>query len=408
MISVEQALENILNTIKPLAPEQINISDAIGRVLAQDVISNLTQPPCDISAMDGYAICCNDSINAENEIIKLKIVGEAAAGNGYIGKLNVGKAIRIFTGAPIPNGADSVIMQENTERICQETVIIKQTIKLGNFIRKKGLDFTEGKILITKGKILTARDIALIAAMNVVWLMVYRQPKIAILATGDEIVMPGEKIATGQITSSNSMGLYAAIKTLGAEPILLGIAPDNAESLRQMAAGATGADLLVTTGGASVGDHDLIQKTLGDIGLKVNFWRIAMRPGKPLIFGSINGTPMLGLPGNPVSTMVCSLIFMLPIINKMLGIYNNISNHVMAKLTTKLKANDKRQDYLRAEITYDENGNMQATPFTKQDSAMLSLLSKSDALIIRPPLAKAADAGDMVTIILFPKGNNSF
>ncbi len=392
----------------PLNPEQINISNALGRVAAQDIISNLTQPPCDISAMDGYAIYSNDSINAESKIIKLKIIGEAAAGNGYNGKLNIGEAIRIFTGAPIPNGANSVIMQENTDRICQKTVIIKETVKQGNFIRKKGLDFTKGKVLIAKGKILTARDIALMAAMNIVWLMVYRNPKIAILATGDEIVMPGEEISAGQITSSNSMGLYATIKTLGAEPILLGIAPDDEESLKQMAVGANAADLLVTTGGASVGDHDLIQKTLGDIGLKVDFWRIAMRPGKPLIFGSINGTPMLGLPGNPVSTMVCALIFMLPIINKMMGIENNKPIHDMAKLTTPLKANDKRQDYLRAEISYDKNGNIQATPFAQQDSAMLSLLSKSDALIIRQPFAKSANIGDMVTIISFPKGNNSF
>jgi len=404
MISVDEALNKILTAIPVLAPEQVNIANALGRVLAEDVISRVTQPPIDVSAMDGYAVRAEDVADSPTE---LRIIGEAPAGASYDGTMQSGEAVRIFTGGPVPAGADSIIMQENTERPSDDIVIINETVEKGRFVRAAGLDFMAGKVLISKGKSLTARDIALIAAMNVPWVMVYRRPKVAILATGDEVVMPGDPIGSNQIVSSNSLGLAATVQALGAEPILLGIAPDDEQSLRNMAAGAAGADLLVTTGGASVGDHDLIQKVLGDVGLEVNFWRIAMRPGKPLIFGAINGTPMIGLPGNPVSTIVCALVYMVPAINKMMGIEDVDAGYSNAKLTSPLGANDQRQDYLRATLSENENGAIIVTPFGKQDSSMLSLLSKSDALVMRPPFADAADVGATVKILRFPNSRTS-
>ena len=399
MISVDEALGKILDAIPVLAPEQVNIASALGRVLAEDVVSRVTQPPNDVSAMDGYAVRASDTTSGSAQ---LRVVGEAPAGGSYPDTLNAGEAVRIFTGGPVPLGADSIVMQENTERASEEIVIINETAEKGRFIRAAGLDFSEGKVLITKGKSLTARDISLAAAMNVPWLMVYRRPKVAILATGDEVVMPGDPIGPNQIVSSNSLGLAATVQALGGEPILLGIAPDDEQSLRNMAAGAAGADLLVTTGGASVGDHDLIQKVLGDVGLEVNFWRIAMRPGKPLIFGAINGTPMIGLPGNPVSTMVCALVYMVPAINKMMGLVGVDAGYSSAKLATSLGANDQRQDYLRATLSENDDGTISVTPFHKQDSSMLSLLSQSDALVMRPPFADAAKTGDTVKILRFP------
>jgi len=400
MLSVKEAQENILNNISIMPAEQIPLTEAVGRVLAEDLAARRTQPPMDVSAMDGYAVKHLDIQSAPS---LLKVVGEAPAGGHYDKPVQSGEAVRIFTGGPVPEGADCIIIQENTERDGDQVKVLQSEPK-GRFIRPAGLDFSTGEILLQKGRLLTARDVALAAAMNRPWIMVHKKPKIAILATGNEVVMPGDSIGPNQVVSSNSLGLAAAIKTLGGEPVLLGVAKDTPESLQNMAAGASSADMLITTGGASVGDHDLIRSVLGENGLDINFYKIAMRPGKPLIFGHLNETPMLGLPGNPVSTLVCSIMFMAPAIAKMLGLPADIfHSKKIVTLGCDLQENDQREDYLRAIIENDDTGKIIATPYSKQDSAMLAKLAKAQALVIRPPFAKAAQSGDKIEIIELPK-----
>ena len=271
-------------------------------------------------------------------------------------------------------------------------------------MRAAGTDFNKGDILLKKGRRLTARDIGIAAAMNAPWLRVTRRPRIAVLATGDEVVMPGEPIGPTQIVSSNSLSLSAFVTACGAEPIHLGIAPDDLDVLQRMAAAAAGADLLVTSGGASVGEHDLVQKALGAAGMELDFWKIAMRPGKPLLFGRLGATPVLGLPGNPVSAMVGSTLFLRPAIDRMLGLTASAAPGATAILGRDLPENDSREDYLRAEASYDSAGRLVATPFPKQDSSMLSLMARADCLIVRPIRAPAIKAGATVPIVLLTGG----
>ncbi|MDX1739238.1 MAG: molybdopterin molybdotransferase MoeA, partial [Alphaproteobacteria bacterium] len=314
-------------------------------------------------------------------------------------------AVRIFTGGPVPNGADCIVIQENTTKLGDNEILVQQSEAKGRYIRAAGLDFKSGEIHLNSGRLLGARDVALAAAMNRPWINVYRKPRIAIIATGNEIVMPGDPVGPNQVVSSNSLGLAAAIKTLGGDPVLLGIAQDTEESLLNLAKGAAAADLLVTTGGASVGDHDLIKSVLGQNGLEMDFYKIAMRPGKPLIFGEFNGTPMLGLPGNPVSTLVCTIMFLSPALAKMQGL---ASDHFISKnkaiLGCDLGKNDQREDYLRAIIESDASGNIIATPYEKQDSSMLAKLAHAQGLVIRSPHADPVKAGDVVEYISMPQG----
>lgn len=401
MLSVKAAQNNILDELSPLAAEQIPLTEAIGRVLAEDLQARRTQPPSDVSAMDGYAVKHED---VQQTPVSLSLVGEAPAGGSYDKIVKAGEAVRIFTGGPVPSGADCIIMQENTERSNDQEVSVTEGAAIGRFIRAAGMDFSEGETLLTKGRLLTARDVALAAAMNRPWIMVHKKPKVAILATGDEVVMPGDPVGPNQVVSSNSLGLAAAIKTLGGEPILLGVAKDTPESLRNMVRGAESADLLITTGGASVGEHDLIRSVLGENGLDISFYKIAMRPGKPLIFGQMNGTPMLGLPGNPVSTLVCSIIFVAPAIARLNGLSaDSYHKKTKAILGCDLPDNDQREDYLRAIIEMNDSGQMIATPYSKQDSAMLAKLATAQALVIRAPFANAAKKGDLVEILHLPQ-----
>src|ERR1700674_2992589 len=315
MLSVAEARARILSAFAPLPAEQVALPQALGRVLAEPVHARLTQPPFAVSAMDGYAVRAADVARVPTS---LKLVGYAPAGSAYDDKINPGEAVRIFTGAPLPQGADTIVIQEDTEA-SGETVLVKESSATGNYVRPAGLDFKRGDLGLAAGKRLNARDIGLAAAMNHPWLQVRRRPRVAILASGDEIVMPGEAVGPQQIIGSNGLALGAFIRAAGAEPIDLGIAPDNREALQRLASGATGADLLVTTGGASVGDHDLVRAALGEQGMAIDFWKIAMRPGKPLIFGHIGATKFLGLPGNPVSSLVCAAVFLRPALKLMLG-----------------------------------------------------------------------------------------
>jgi molybdopterin molybdotransferase len=291
-----------------------------------------------------------------------------------------------------------IVIQEDTDRR-DDIVIVKEGAPAGRYVRPAGLDFRAGAVGLKAGRRLTARDLGLAAAMDLPWLLVRRRPRVAILPTGDEVVMPGDPVGPNQIVSSNAIALGALVEGLGGIPVQLPIAPDDSAGLQRIAEGAAGADLLVTTGGASVGDHDLVRGALGETGLIIDFWSVAMRPGKPLMVGRFRDTLMIGLPGNPVSTMVCGLLFVKPAIERMLGLDTAEEPPVMARLAVKLAANDRRQDYLRAKLSRGADGTLQAEPFKAQDSSMLSLLAAADCLVIRAPHAPAAEAGTSVDII---------
>lgn len=399
MISVEEARQRVLAGIGPVPDEQIGIAQAVGRVLAQHVVARVSHPPVAVSSMDGYAVRAADVATVPAE---LALIGESAAGRAFSGSLNAGQAVRIFTGAPMPDGADAVVMQENTRK-GEGTVTVLESVRAGHFVRPAGLDFAVGDAPLKAGRRLGARDVGLIAAMNVPWIMVKRPPRVAILSTGDELVMPGEPIGPSQIIGSNGLALAAFVIAMGGEATLLGTALDSEESLRAMTAGARGADLLVTSGGASVGDYDLVQSALDDIGLRVDFYKVAMRPGKPLMFGKIGDVPVLGVPGNPVSALVCAYMFLGPALRKMVGLPPELAS-VPAVLGRDLGANDRRQDHLRATLSRRADGALVATPFDRQDSAMMSGLALADCLVVRAPFAPAARAGEPVDVILLSEG----
>src|SRR5437660_9850797 len=346
MISVEEALGRLLAPLEALPPEQVSTADGIGRVLAEDLAARRTQPPFAVSAMDGYAVRAADLGRIP---VSLHIVAEIPAGAGFGGTLGPGEAARIFTGAPLPDGADTIIIQEDTERHGDQVEVREGAVR-GRYVRRAGLDFAEGEVLLVAGRRLTPRHIGLAAAMNRPWLFVHRRPRVAILSTGDEIVMPGDPIGPHQIVSSNALALAAFVTACGGVPILVGNAPDDPDALRRIAAAAKGVDLFVTTGGVSVGEHDLVRDVLSEDGLSIDFWEIAMRPGKPLMFGHYRETPMVGLPGNPVSTLVCSLLFLKPALDRLSGTTSVEEGTPTARLGTALPKNDRRQDYLRSKL----------------------------------------------------------
>ena len=381
---------------QPLPAELVSLETALGRVLAQDVAARTTHPPADVSAMDGYAVRASD---VKVVPASLSVVGEAAAGGSFDNVVSINQAVRIFTGAPVPAGADTIVIQEHTRRTDNE-VIVSGASPVGRYIRRRGSDFSEGDILLPAGRKLTARDIGLAAAMNVPWLAVRRRPRVAVLATGNELVMPGEPLQAAQIVSSGNFAAAALLRDFGAEPSALGIARDEPAALDLALAAAQGADLLVTIGGASVGDFDLVRQAFEVSGFEHGFYKVAMRPGKPLIFGRLGKLPVLGLPGNPVSAVITMLVFVKPAIDVMLGLPPLASDPVItALLGADLPANDERQDYLRATLSRNDVGDLEARPFAVQDSSMLRLLADADCLIIRPPWARPAVAGDRVAIM---------
>ena len=404
MLSVAEALAIVTAGVSLVSTEQVPLPAALGRVLAEDVAARLSHPPADVSAMDGYAVRAEDVAEVP---VRLKQTGESAAGSGFDGAISAGEVVRIFTGAPLPRGANTIIIQEVTEADA-DTITIKETAPRGDYVRAAGQDFNTGEVLLQSGRVLTARDIGLAAAMNVPWLMVRRRPRIAYTATGDEVVMPGDPMGPDQIISSNSVALGAYIQALGATPVNLGIARDTEGSLRQVIAGAKGCDLLITSGGASVGDYDFVRKVLGDEGMDLGFYRVAMRPGKPLIFGRLGDIPVLGLPGNPVSAGVTSVIFLQAAIAVMLGVAENDAPPPTALLGRDLEKNDRRQDYLRAKLSRDKDGNLVATPFERQDSGMMARLAAADCLVVRAPHAEAAKAGERIEILPLGDGGVVF
>ena len=398
LMPVEEALERLTRAIELVAAETVSLKDALGRVLAADLAARRTQPPVAVSAMDGYAVRAADIAQVP---AALRRIGESSAGRGFGGKVGAGEAVRIFTGAPVPQGADTVVLQEDVDAE-GDAVQVREGVASGRHVRAAGIDFSVGDALLHGGKTITPQDIALAAAMDWPWVPVRRKPRIAVLATGDELVLSGEPAGPDQIVCSNSFGVEALVRTWGGEALDLGIARDETETLRRMAGGARGADMLVTIGGISVGEYDLVQSALGEEGLEVDFWRIAMRPGKPLMFGRLGQTWVLGLPGNPVSALVCALVFLRPALYRMLGRSEQPIGPDRAVLGRDLRENDRRQDYLRASLERGANGAPVATPFDLQDSSVLSVLSRAGCLIIRPPHAPAAKAGTEVPILPLP------
>ena len=394
MLSVAEARARITAGLRPTAAEVVALSDAWGRVTADPILARLTQPPTDVSAMDGYALRASDSVVGR----QLRVAGHAPAGHPFTGQVGPGEAVRLFTGSGIPDGADSVTTQEDVTAD-DGTITLNAAVQAGRHIRRAGGDFHQGADLVSAGTRLGARAVGLAAAANHPWITVHRRPRIALLATGDEIAMPGEPLSPGGIVSSNVHALAALVRAGGGEPVVLPIARDTAAAVAQAVQGVPGLDMLVTTGGASVGDYDLVQAGLAQQGFVLDFWRIAMRPGKPLLSGTLHGIPVLGLPGNPVSALVCAVLFLWPALGRLSGLAGDPLPSVAMPLGGDAAANDHREDYLRASIAPGPDGVDCATPFPRQDSSMLHVLAQARALVIRPPHAPAAHAGTYVQVL---------
>jgi molybdopterin molybdotransferase len=400
LMPVADALSAVLAGATALPGETVALDAAYHRVLASDVTARRTQPPQAMSAMDGYAVRAAD---ASDLTARLKVTGEVAAGRPFERKVGAGEAVRIFTGGVIPDGADAVIIQEDTT-VHGDHIGITEAAVTGRHIRPAGVDFREGDVLLAGGTRLADRDLSLAAGMNYPELPVRRRPKVAILATGDELVMPGSTPGPGQIVYSNGYALRALARAEGAETIDLGIAADTLEATTSgiRRARDSGADILITSGGASVGDHDLVKTSLEAEGVTMAFWRIAMRPGKPMMHGRLGAMRVIGLPGNPVSSYVCAFLFLVPLIRVLSGLADIHHLRETALLGREVGANDQREDYLRARIEVRSDGAVIATPVDHQDSSLLANLAAAQALVIRPPFAPKADAGTACDILRLP------
>ncbi|GAB4354591.1 MAG: molybdopterin molybdotransferase MoeA [Oricola sp.] len=398
LIPVAEARARLLAEAEPLPAETVPLEDARGRVLARDLPALRTQPPEAVSAMDGYAVRAAD---LENVPADLTVIGEVAAGHPFAGTVGPGEAARIFTGGVVPAGADTVTIQENVTVLDGGKVRACQSEPPGRNIRPAGLDFAKDETVLEAGTVLDAGALCLAAAANHPSLPVIRRPRVAILATGDELLPPGSETGPGQIIASNSYGVAAIARDTGADVIDLGIARDREDELAAALdrAAAADCDVLVTLGGASVGDHDLVQKVFVARGMTLGFWKIAMRPGKPLMSGRLGRMKILGLPGNPVSSLVCSHLFLKPLVERLAGLPSS-EIRAQALLDRALPANDRREDYLRAVARRDETGTLRVTAFETQDSSMISTYARSNVLVVRPPHAPAADKGETVEVLV--------
>jgi molybdopterin molybdotransferase len=398
LLPVAEALSRLLSSARPVTmSERLPLAAAEGRVLAADLTAGLTQPPFDASAMDGYALRRED---APEPGAVLKVIGTSSAGHGFAGSVGQGEAVRIFTGAPVPSGADSVLLQEDAEKI-EGGIRTNFPVRQSQHVRPRGQDFTEGEVVLPAGTVLDFSRLTVAAGMNRPEVEVLARPRIAILATGDELLAPGSTPGPSQIIASNTFGVAALARRAGADVLDLGIVADDKAQISAAIDRARSAsvDVIVTLGGASVGDHDLVQATLIEAGMQLDFWRIAMRPGKPLMVGSFGKTHVLGLPGNPVSSLVCSLLFLEPLIRKLASL-PPVRREVMAEAGVALRANDHRQDYVRARLSKSATGGWLAEPFDKQDSSMMKTFAYSDCLIIRPPHAPELPAGAACPVML--------
>ncbi|MFT8674826.1 MAG: gephyrin-like molybdotransferase Glp [Acetobacter sp.] len=399
MLDVATARARILANIPFCGQETTPLNMACGRILAQDLPARRANPPVAVSAMDGYAARVEDT----HPGAVLHVVGEAPAGHPSGLEVGRGECLRIFTGSQVPAGADTIVIQENVTRE-GEYVTLSQAGKAGQFIRARGQDFNQGDVLLHAGRKLGPRDIGLAAAGGHVWLPTARRPRVGILATGDEITLPGDPIAESGVFNSAAFMVSALLEQAGADPVLLPVARDTTASLTRSLTQARQLDMLVTIGGASVGTYDLVRSTLDDVGLELDFWKIAMRPGKPLLSGRLGHTPVIGLPGNPVAALVCSIVFVAPAIHTMMGLSVPAQPATEpAILACAVRENDERQDFLRATLIEAPLGGLpEVTPFARQDSAQLNILAQSQALVVRPPNAPAQDAGTACRMIRLP------
>lgn len=409
LISLDVAIRNIKSNFKKISNEDVFLQNSLGRCLAEPIYSKIDNPKYDVSSMDGYAINFKDftELNSKNnskKAINFKVIGESSAGNPFEKKIKNFEAVRIFTGAKVPRGCDVVIIQENVHTSSDQKYISTQSnvIKYQN-IRKKGLDFKKGECIFKIGSLIKSRHIGSIAMTGQTWVTVSRKPVVSILSTGNEILRVGEQLTKDQIPSGNNLMLAAMVTQFGGIPRILPVADDNEDSIYNILNKALDSDLIVTTGGVSVGKYDLIQKALQNFeGKSQNeFWKVAMRPGKPLLFSIIDNTPLIGLPGNPVSSGVCSLIFVNVAIRSMLGITEKYPIFEKITLDGTLPVNDERMDFVRAKINI-EDGNLLATPINKQDSSMITQFSYSDCLIVRDPFEGVKNKGEIVKILRFP------
>ena len=403
LLPVDDAVGRIAEAMPLMEPETVPLADAVGRVLAGPVEALVSHPPAAVSAMDGYAA---RSADLERLPAGLAVIGESAAGRPFAGAIGAGESVRIFTGAHVPEGADTVIPQEDTEP-GDARVEIREVPSPGRHIRPEGNDFAKGDTLLPAGTALSARGLALAGSAGHATLTVLRRPVVAVVSTGDELVEPGTRPAPHQIVSSNGVFLDKLLASLGAEPLNLGIVGDGDGALEAALKRAPQADLVVTSGGASVGEHDGIARLMSDSG-GLRFWKIAMRPGKPLIFGHLERpspgagrVPLLGLPGNPVSTGVCGIVFVAAAVRAMLG-RDHAPRYRYAVLADGLPANDHRQEFLRARLEHGDDGRVLATAMVGQDSGMMAVFAQADALIMRPAGAPAAKAGEVVPILPLP------
>lgn len=399
LITVGDALRRLLDGSKPLpSTEKLPLSEAGGRVLATPLAARLTQPPFDNSAMDGYAVRVEDVAELGN---RLHVIGESSAGRGFGGTVGRREAVRIFTGAPVPDGATAVLLQEDAQKLEGGAIENRFVLAAGRHIRPRGQDFFEGEQVLTAGTVLDAGNLVVAAAMNHAEVEVFSKPLVAIIATGDELVPVGQTPGPHQIIASSLFGVAHLAREAGADVLELGIAVDDRDAIRTMVdrARETGADIIVTLGGASVGDYDLVQSSLIESGMVLDFWRIAMRPGKPLMVGSLGDARVLGLPGNPVSSMVCALLFLEPLIAELA--HRPAPHRLVAAFTaTDLAANDHRQDYLRASLRRRDDGELEALSYGKQDSSQMKIFARSDCLIVRPPNGASVAAGDRCRILV--------
>lgn len=397
MIAVEKAFEEIVEKAAPLPTERLPIAEASGRVLAASIKARRSQPGCDVSAMDGYAVRSADLNGSEATV---RLVGESAAGAPFHGMVSKGETVRIFTGAPVPDSADQVVIQENTGPT-EGGIFTDDAPQVGKHIRKAGYDFGEGQNVIEAGSFLSPKSLGVIASAGHSHVMVHRAPTVALLATGDELVAPDQtEFQPHQTVNSTVPQIAALIQDTGGLPKDLGQAGDSLETLKTAIQSSGDADILVTIGGASVGDKDLMQQALADEGMELNFWKVAMKPGKPLIFGKRGNQYVLGLPGNPASAFVCSLIFLRPLIDQLMGRPAPIPTGIELPVATALKANGPRQDYMRARLIGGA-GERHVDPAVSQDSGHLSVLAHCDGLIIRKPHAEAVEAGSLVPFLPF-------
>jgi molybdopterin molybdotransferase len=398
LLPVEEALARVLHEVAPTAAETVAVERAHGRVLAEPLKALLTQPPFAASAMDGYAVRAADVAALP---ATLKVIGTAAAGHPFPGRVGGGEAVRIFTGGAVPEGADAVVVQENTDRD-GPNLVVREGAADAEYLRPRGMDFREGDTLLEAGRRLGPRELALAAAMGHGTLSTRRRPRIAVLATGDELVAPGLRPGPGQIVASNHLGVAALAEAAGAEVSQLGIARDTREDLRAHLGKADAADVLVTIGGVSVGEHDLVAAALEAQGLMLAFWKIAIRPGKPLVFGRLGASRVLGLPGNPAASLVCARVFLVPLIWGLLGrpVEDSVRS-VRATARIALEANGPREHYMRAVSRRGDDGVTEVTPLRDQHSSLIVPLAQADCLLVRPPNAPPAAAGSPVPILPF-------